>query len=70
MIALPLELEQQVIQFANIEHIDPVAFLKNVIADYVQRAIQTENTAYLAAVSDTLADEWNGAEDEVNFRDL
>ncbi len=70
MIALPLELEQQVIQFAQIERIDPVAFLKNVLADYARRASRTEDAAYLSAVSDTLAEEWNGEEDEVNFRDL
>ncbi|MEI6745920.1 MAG: hypothetical protein WCL34_08160 [Methylococcaceae bacterium] len=40
------------------------------LADYARRASRTEDAAYLSAVSDTLAEEWNGDEDEVNFRDL
>lgn len=46
MIALPLELEQQVIQFAQFEHTDPVTFLKRVINDYrVKRATTDEYDA-------------------------
>lgn len=51
MIALPIELEQQVIQFAQFEHTDPITFLKNVVADYVSRTTQDENT-YLAQLAD------------------
>ena len=47
MIALPLDLEQQVIQFAQIEHLDPVSFLKRVIADY--RSTHNEDTLYLVS---------------------
>lgn len=53
MIALPLELEQQVIQYAQIEHIDPITFLKNVVADYVSRATQDENI-YLTNMADDI----------------
>lgn len=70
MIALPLELEQQVIQFAQFEHLDPVSFLKRVIADYSQRATNSEEMLYLKGVETSLAEEWNDDEDEVNFRDL
>ncbi len=70
MIALPIELEQQVIQFAQFEHLEPVAFLKRVIANYALHANHTENAEYLAAVSGTLSEEWDDAEDEANFRDL
>jgi hypothetical protein len=50
---LPLELEQQVIQFADFEHTDPITFLKNVISDYVTRARQDENV-YLARLADDI----------------
>lgn len=53
MISLPIELEQQVVQFAQFEHTDPITFLKNVVADYVSRATQDENT-YLAQLADDI----------------
>ena len=71
MIALPMDLEQQVIQFAQFEHTDPVSFLKRVIDDYsVKRATQTEETLYLIGVDASLAEEWLDDEDEANYRDL
>jgi hypothetical protein len=68
MIAIPLDLEQQVLQFAQIEHLDPVSFLKRVIANYL--ASQDEETMYLHGIESSLAEEWSDDEDEVNFRDL
>lgn len=53
MIALPFELEQQVIQFAQFEHTDPITFLKNVMTDYVTRATHDENI-YLAKLADEI----------------
>ena len=71
MIALPMDLEQQVIQFAQFEHTDPVSFLKRVIDDYsVKRATQTEESLYLIGVDASLAEEWLDDEDEANYRDL
>lgn len=71
MIALPVELEQQVIQFAQFEHTDPVSFLKRLLDSYtVNRANRAEETMYLKGIESSLSEEWNGADDEVNFRDL
>jgi len=71
MIAIPFELEQQVIQFAEFERLDPVTFLNNLIDEYLlKRAMQSEETVFLRGVESSLADEWLGDEDEANYRDL
>lgn len=70
MIALPLELEQQIDYFAKIEHIDPAAFLKRMIDDYANRATKNDDFAYFSAVSGTLSEEWDSDADNEAFRDL
>jgi hypothetical protein len=46
MLTIPFELEQQVIQFAQFEHTDPVEFLRRVVADYsVKRDTQADYDA-------------------------
>ncbi len=62
MLTIPYELEQQVIQFAQIEHCEPVAFLQRIIANY-------QETLYLRGIEASFT-EWNDSEDEENFRDL
>lgn len=71
MLAIPVELEQQVIQFAQFERTDPVSFLKHLLDSYtVKRATNSEESLFLRGVEVSLAEEWNDDEDEVNFRDL
>ena len=50
MIALPVELEQQVIQFAQFQSIDPITLLKNAVADYISR--DNKENIYLAKLAD------------------
>ena len=52
MITLPIELEQQVIQFAEFEQLDPVSFLKRVINDYSLNRATSNNVQ--SAFADSL----------------
>lgn len=70
MIALPIELEKQVIQFAQFEHTDPVSFLKRLLDSYTVKRATNEETLFLRGIETSLAEEWLDDEDEVNFRDL
>ena len=71
MIAIPLDLENQITHLAEFEHTDPVSFLKGVIDDYtLKNNARAEETLFLKGVEPCLAEEWLDDEDEANYRDL
>ncbi|MEI7839892.1 MAG: hypothetical protein WCJ11_05260 [Methylococcaceae bacterium] len=72
MITLPLELEQQINHIAQIEQSSPTMLIAKWVENYQKfaRNFVTEDDLYLSSVSDSLAEEWNGTEDNEAFRDL
>lgn len=72
MITLPLELEQQINHIAQIEQSSPAMLIAKLVENYQKftKNFVTEDNFYLLGVSDSLAEEWNSAEDNEAFRDL
>lgn len=74
MIAIPLELENQITHLAEFEHTDTTTLLSRMVKVYqslnIQRATPDEETLFLRGVEASLAEEWLDDEDEANYRDL
>lgn len=72
MITLSPELEQQINHIAQIEQSSPATLIAKWVENYQKFAknLVIEDDLYLSGVSDSLAEEWNSAEDNEAFRDL